>query len=107
MNREKNNFGRSLLITLLVFAVLLVGSYMLIEKVETRTSEAEIELVQNAVRSSVLTCYAVEGAYPSDLDYLKTHYGLAYDEERYIVVYDAFASNLMPDISVLERGVSR
>ena len=32
------------------------------------------------------------------------HYGLRYNAERFIVVYDAFASNVLPDIRVLERG---
>ena len=44
----------------------------------------------------------MEGAYPNDLEYLRSHYGLAYDQSRYIVRYDAFGSNLMPSISVLE-----
>ena len=29
---------------------------------------------------------------------------LRYNAERFIVVYDAFASNVLPDIRVLERG---
>lgn len=107
MKREKNHIGRGLIITLLVFAVLLGSGFILINRVEKDASIQEMEIVRTAVRSAVLTCYAVEGAYPDQLDYLKTHYGLAYDENRYIVVYDAFASNIMPDVSVLEKGVAR
>ena len=54
------------------------------------------------MHNAALTCYAVEGAYPEDLDYLREHYGLAYDQSRYIVNYDAFASNLIPEIFVVE-----
>ncbi len=68
------------------------------------SSHAETEMVREAVRQAALTCYAVEGAYPSRIDYLQQHYGLVFDEETYIVVYDAFASNVMPDVLVLERG---
>ena len=107
MKREKNHFLRGLIVTVLVFAILFGGGYALINRVESSASEAETDLVRDAVRSAVLTCYAVEGAYPTELDYLETHYGLIYDTDRYKVVYDAFASNIMPDISVLEKGVAR
>ena len=33
--------------------------------------------------------------------------GLAYNEDAYIVVYDAFASNVMPDIQVLRKGAEQ
>ncbi len=46
-------------------------------------------------------CYAVEGRYPPDFDYLKKHYGILVDESRYVVHYRMFASNLMPDILVI------
>ena len=56
---------------------------------------------------AALACYAVEGAYPQSLEALKHGYGLAYNEDAYIVVYDAFASNVMPDIQVLRKGAER
>ena len=46
----------------------------------------------------------MEGAYPSDVEYLREHYHLAYDESRYLITYEAFASNMIPDIWVTERG---
>jgi hypothetical protein len=46
----------------------------------------------------------VEGMYPDDLKYLREHYNLSYNEERYIVYYRPLASNLMPSIKVAERG---
>jgi len=42
--------------------------------------------------------------YPDDLTYLRTHYNLSYNEERYIVYYQPLASNVMPSIKVVERG---
>ncbi len=40
------------------------------------------------------------------LDELEHGYGLAYNKEAYIVVYNAFASNIMPDIQVLRKGAA-
>jgi hypothetical protein len=42
--------------------------------------------------------------YPDNLEYLREHYNLSYNEERYHVFYDPLASNLMPSIKVAERG---
>lgn len=104
MKKRKNGFARRLAMALAVFAAIFIGVYLLVNKVGTASGSAETGLVQDAVRSAVLTCYAVEGAYPTSLDYLKEHYGLAYNEDAYMVIYDAFASNIMPTIRVVELG---
>jgi len=59
--------------------------------------------LESALRRSAAACYAAEGIYPPTLDYLTEHYGVQI-EDRYIVFYEVFASNLMPDITVLEKG---
>ncbi len=66
----------------------------------------ETRIVKDAVREAVMTCYAVEGAYPDSVDYLREHYRLAYDENRYMVNLNAFATNRAPDIYVVEIGAS-
>lgn len=104
MNMRKDSFARSLIAGLCVFAALIVGSLFLVQGISSASETAERETVRRAVQGAVLTCYAVESAYPSSLDYLKANYGLAYDEDAYIVVYDAFASNIMPEIRVLVKG---
>ena len=67
-----------------------------------RREEGRLQL-EEAVRRSAVACYAAEGIYPPDLDYLKEHYGIQVDETRYVVIYEPAGSNLMPDITVLER----
>ena len=86
----------------LLMALLLGGVWLLVSRVETTQSSAQTQFVYDAVRNAALTCYAVEGAYPESLDYLRSNYGLAYDRSRYQVTYSAFASNLVPEIYVVE-----
>lgn len=50
-----------------------------------------------------MACYAAQGAYPPDLDYIEEHWGVQIDWSRYAVFYHVEGSNLMPDITVLER----
>ncbi|MBR2823623.1 MAG: hypothetical protein IKE24_08065 [Clostridia bacterium] len=87
-----------------VFVALIVGFLAMVGTITNSSGEQEINLVQDAVRNAALTCYAAEGSYPESLEYLQEHYHLAYNQERFVVEYDAFASNLMPTINVLERG---
>ena len=56
-----------------------------------------------AVQRSALQCYAVEGAYPPDLQYLEDNYGLQVNKKDFYVTYEAFASNLPPTVRVTVR----
>ena len=59
--------------------------------------------LEESIRRAAVTCYAVEGIYPPDLAYLQEHYGIQVNEDHYYVFYEVFGSNMMPDITVLER----
>ena len=91
-------------LALIAFALVLVACCLLIGNLSSAQTGAETDLVYNAVHDAALLCYAIEGAYPPDLQYLCDHYGIRYDRSRYVVSYDAFASNLMPEIRVMIRG---
>ncbi|MEF9974402.1 MAG: hypothetical protein RSJ41_09405 [Clostridia bacterium] len=95
---------RALLASVVVFMLLLTGINLLLGSVDSASQQQQAEMVKRAVKRAALTCFALEGRYPQTLDYLAEHYGLRYNANKYIVRYDAFASNVMPDISVLEIG---
>lgn len=104
LRRRRGGPLRSLLISAGVFALGLALVLALVGDVSGREGLKQMELVRGAVTRAAVTCYAVEGRYPQSLDYLKENYGLVYDQGRYLVFYDAFASNVMPQIRVAERG---
>ena len=89
---------------ILIFIALIVAFVFLVNGITGKGNGRELEIVRDAVKNAALTCYAVEGMYPDDLSYLREHYNLSYNEERYHVFYDPLASNLMPTIKVAERG---
>lgn len=65
-------------------------------------AEAEgAQTLQNAIKRACVQCYAIEGRYPPSVQYLEEDYGIQIDEERYDVFYSGFASNVMPDITVV------
>ena len=106
MRKRKHDFARGLLITLVVFAALFFCGTALFREVGEVSHREELTLVHDAVRRAAVSCYAVEGAYPSTIRYLEENYGLVYDDDTYFVLYDAFASNIMPQIRVVERGTT-
>jgi hypothetical protein len=60
--------------------------------------------LEEALRRTAVACYGAEGFYPPNVDYMVEHYGLQYDEEAYWIHYERFASNLMPEITVVEKA---
>ena len=59
--------------------------------------------LEETLRRAAVACYAAQGAYPPDLSYIEEHWGVQIDRSRYAVFYQVEGSNLMPDITVLER----
>ena len=64
--------------------------------------EGKLQL-ETALRRAAAACYAAEGIYPPTVKYLTEHYGVQINEELYTVFYEAFADNLMPQITVVEK----
>ena len=48
-----------------------------------------------------LVAFAIEGRYPPSVEYLEENYGVQIDHDKYNVFYDGFASNIMPEITVI------
>lgn len=89
-------------VTILVCMVLLLFSVG-ISRLEQGQRREDKQILEEALRRTAVACYAAEGFYPPDVAYMQQHYGLQFDESRFSVRYEVFASNLMPDITVLDK----
>lgn len=98
------NLLRGLAFTLAAFIAILLVLLTGVGQIDARSSDEQAASLRETVLRAVLTCYAVEGRYPADAAYLCDYYGLTYDRQRFTVVLDAFAENILPDISVLSGG---
>lgn len=78
-------------------AVLTLG----ISSVSETADKSYAESLQLALKRSAVHCYAMEGRYPESLDYLKEHYAISWNPEKYVVDYEITGSNLMPSITVI------
>lgn len=81
----------------------LLGYSSAVDSLDSGKDAENLRQLENALRKGCAECYAVEGAYPPNLEYLEEHYGIQVDETKYTVYYSMFAQNLMPDITVLEN----
>ena len=62
-----------------------------------------VRILEDSIRRAVVMSYAVEGRYPDTVAYIEDRYGVFIDRDKFVVHYMVFASNLMPDIMVIEK----
>ena len=100
---RRSRYRLNILSQIMTLPFLAIAFFMLVQSASgyTDTSYSISKAnVKDIVEKYAIQCYASEGSYPPDLDYLVEHYGLILDEERYIYEYDIFASNIMPEIMI-------
>lgn len=90
-------------LSIIAFIVLVVIALNGLQDISDKTSDSQRESLESALNRSIAHCYALEGTYPPSLDYIKEHYGLIYDENRFFVDYQSIGSNIMPDVTIIEK----
>lgn len=100
--RRKERPGLRLLLSVLLFALILILFSMGISSLSADNDRRQRESLERALNRSITSCYAVEGSYPESLAYLEEHYGLTYDHDRFFVDYRIAGANLYPDVTILE-----
>jgi hypothetical protein len=105
MKREKRWSG---VLSAVLGVALFVGvAIWMLSGVRAASEASEQEGFRQAelsVRQAAVSIYALEGAYPESYEALRQRSGIAIDEEKYAVVYEIFASNIMPEITVVRRN---
>ncbi len=94
-----------LVLGLLLFAAVAVWMIRGVQEAAQVSDQEGLRMAQEAVERAVVSCFSLEGVYPATYEDLKAKSGLAIDEEKYIVFYDIFASNIRPTVTVVERLV--
>lgn len=101
---EKKRTYRKFILSFGVFLLIAGVFYQQIFSLSAGTQKRQRESLENALTRSIAYCYTVEGAYPESLEYLKEHYGLHYDENMFFVDYRVTGSNILPDVTIIEKG---
>ena len=101
--KEKLHRGPGGILFPVLAVVILLFFMTALNNLKKGNGEEGKKQLEQALQRCAVTCYATEGIYPPNVDYMKEHYGIQIDESRYLVRYEVFAENLMPDFTVLER----
>ena len=102
--QKKQHTYRKFIISVCVFLLIVLLVYQGIESLSSGSVRRQKESLENALNRSITYCYAVEGSYPESLEYLKEHYGITYDEDRFFVDYKIVGANILPDVTIIEKG---
>ena len=99
-NRERNGLGGMVASAALIAAALAAFALFSVQ-FGNRTGARDQETLKKAIARASVQCYAIEGRYPPSVEYLEENYGVMINRKKYHVFYDGFASNVMPDITVV------
>lgn len=89
--------------SLAVSILFLLISAQSIFNFDSNIEQKQLKIVQTAVGKAVISCYALEGSYPPNIQYLQDNYGLIIDKKHYVYDYKIFASNLPPEIFIFKN----
>lgn len=101
--RRTRTFWRVLCPLLLAVAVLLLFLFGFFRMSGTAEEERQ-QALERAVRKSLVSCYAIEGAYPDSLSYLEEHYGLQIDHSGVSWTTSPSATTSGPQSRLSARG---
>ncbi len=89
-----------MILTFVLFFSLLSARFYSISK---NNISQQKESLEKALKRGILQCYALEGRYPDTLHHLLDNYGIVYNQNLFEVKYEAIASNIMPNVTVIEK----
>jgi len=98
----KNNFK---FISVIIIIVLIAYMYIAVDNAQRKSDEESYNILSDAIIRSAVQCYAIEGFYPPDIEYLENNYGLLVDHNKYFVSYSVFASNIIPEVQVFLKNM--
>jgi len=108
MIKQKSIFKKSawdFLRTAVLPVIFTVAVMLMIVSGLRQTSESSsaegLRILEDSLRRAVVMSYAIEGRYPESIEYIERQFGIHIDRTRYVVHYRVFASNILPEITVI------
>ena len=102
MRKLIKSLGFQSIITILILIVVIFVSFQSIDNISL-SSKDRSDSIKKVILKSAVQCYALEGSYPPNIEYLTENYGLIIDESQYFYFYDPNGANIAPNIEVIKR----
>ena len=97
---KKQQASIALPLSAFLLLLLLICFAALSERIHHAGKREQTEILEASVTRSITSCYALEGAYPPNIQYLVDNYGLIYDTDDYFIDYRYIGANLRPDVTI-------
>ena len=105
--KSSSHLLRRLLTSVLLFGCLVFFLLLGTSRVQENAGDSQADSLRLAILHSAVHSYAMEGRYPGSIDYIREHYGIDWNPDKYLVTYEIIGSNLMPDVNVFQRKDTR
>lgn len=88
-----------------VFLIIAVSFFITkgTDKLYNKSDKDGLQITKDAINEAIATCYAIDGMYPATFEELKDKSNIVINEDKYAVIYSIFASNLKPEIEIIEK----
>lgn len=73
------------------------------DKLYNKSDKDGLQITKDAINEGIATCYAIDGMYPATFEELKNKSHIVINEDKYAVIYNIFASNLKPEVEIIEK----
>ena len=101
MKEEIKDIIKNIVMIVIIFITIGV-IYVLIVNLGSKAEKDKTEELKKSIMTASIECYAIEGMYPPSIEYLEDNYSIQINRDKYNVFYNGFASNMLPDITIVE-----
>jgi len=95
--------SRKKLLPLVFFIAILVFVLYGVQNATDNSGRLQYDFTLRAIQRALADCYAIEGYYPPNMQYLYDNYAVHVDTDKYFVLYDIFAPNIRPTVQLIDR----
>ena len=101
--KQSRRRTRKRITTFFCIVALVCGCWFANNAINANLREQGAVSVRNAILNSAKQACAIEGSYPTSIEYLEQNYGLSINRDDYAITYQVFAENVMPSVVVLPK----
>ncbi len=104
MTKKKSNNNFLLVLSAIASLAAVIALAIFAANFSLDVSDNQHESLETAIRRCVVHYYATNGRYPESMEVISENYGITYDPDDFTVHYSVFASNLVPDITIISKS---
>ncbi len=101
--KNKSSLFYECFVVILLFILIISWFFISFNNIQKATDAQQLCQTRKMIQNASSLCYSIEGSYPPNIEYLVDNYDLVLNQDKYLVLFEAFASNVMPEISIFYK----